>query len=396
MGEMKDQDKTIFVSLFKEVCEKCFGFSLTSPLSEADCKLLSNTIFDHTGLVIGAKSIKNYSLFVVNIKSKEAREENPSVATLDTLARFVLDAPYTNEIKRKDNESHYPYWFQYRSKFSNTGPVRKRFVINRGLTIIVFSIILTVFIGFLVIKLLTQRTRDEDFTDNFNSVREDSLRSKGWFIKSVDTTWWNRRGEKPGHIALFTLRGDNWGNGENTAGIKNLLMRKVDLDCFMVEILLTNFIPEQNWQQAGILLSEDSTFKTKMVRLSISYNDFFGGYKKPPEIIIQAISSSESGELSKPEEIAHFSLFSIEPGKESLVENNLGRSALRIEKKGNHFRFLYSVSPVESFAFKEVVSGDFNFQPKWISIFSIQGWADNRDFIPAYFDSFSLAGISCN
>jgi hypothetical protein len=50
----------------------------------------------------------------------------------------------------------------------------------------------------------------------------------------------------------------------------------------------------------GILLSEDSTFKSKMLRLSISFNDFFGGYNKPAEIIIQAISSSESEGLRKP------------------------------------------------------------------------------------------------
>jgi hypothetical protein len=51
---------------------------------------------------------------------------------------------------------------------------------------------------------------------------------------------------------------------------------------------------------------------------------------------------------------------------------------------------------VESFAFKEVASGDFNIQPKWVSIFSIQGWSDCKEIIPAYFDSFSLAGIRCN
>lgn len=178
--------------------------------------------------------------------------------------------------------------------------------------------------------------------------------------------------------------------------IKNLVMRKINSDCFTAETHITDFIPGENWQQAGILLSEDSTFKSKMLRLSISYNDFFGGYKKPPEIIIQVISSSESGLRSKPEEIEHLSLFSIEPDKKNLVINNLANSALKIEKKGNHFRFLYAIGPTEGFAFREAVSGDFDIQPKYIGIFSIQGWANKITQIPAYFDSFTFAGIPCS
>lgn len=164
----------------------------------------------------------------------------------------------------------------------------------------------------------------------------------------------------------------------------------------MVETHLTDFIPTESWQQAGILLSEDSTFSGKMVRLSLSYNDFFGGYKKPPEIIIQALSSSESGPRSKPEEFGHLSLLNIEPGEENLVKNNLAISALKIEKKGNHFRFLYALGPTETFAFREALSGDFDIQPKYVSIFSIQGWADSINQVPAYFDSFTSVDIPCS
>jgi hypothetical protein len=105
---MKEPDRTIFITLFKEAYIKCFGFQLTSTLTETDSKQFSNSIYMQTGLVIGAKSLKNYSL----------HDSNPSVATLDTLARYVLDAPYTDEINRKNNESHHPYWHQYRSRFS--------------------------------------------------------------------------------------------------------------------------------------------------------------------------------------------------------------------------------------------------------------------------------------
>lgn len=215
-------------------------------------------------------------------------------------------------------------------------------------------------------------------------------------IKSEDNAWWEKRSEKPGHLALYTLKGDNWPDSANKARIRNRLGRRIGSECFIVETHLTDFIPDENWQQAGIILSEDSSLTGKMLRISISYNNFFGGYNKPPEIIIQAMSSSESGMQSKPEEIGHFTLLSIEPEKRELVKKNLARSALKIEKRGNHFRFLYYIGPNEGFAFREAVSGDFDIQPKYVSLFAIQGWTKNTTQMPVYFDWFKSAVIPCN
>jgi hypothetical protein len=395
---MNELDKKIFVSLFKQACLKCFGFPLTSFLTETDSKLLSNKIFESTGLVIGAKSIKNYSLFVLSTKSNDIRKENPSVATLDTLARYVLDAPYTDEVQRKETEGHYPYWFQYRTRFSSTSSNQEKLNPNLKKTVVaICTVVIVCVLGFMLIKSFVKRNNsNEVFYDNFNSVSDDSLKSRGWVICSEDTTWWNKRNEKPGHLTLYTLKGDNWSDSVNHTRIKNLVMRRINSDCFIVEIHMTNFYPHDNWQQAGILLSEDSTFNGKMIRLSISYNDFFGGYKRPPEIIIQGVSSSQDGIQSKPEEFAHFSLNNIEPGQEALVGSNLAKTALKIEKKNGNFRFLYIASPIESFAFKEVVSRDFNIQPRYVGIFAIHGWTTEVNPIPVYFDSFNYAGIPCN
>lgn len=390
---MKDLDKIVFTNLFKAACEKCFGSLLVSPLSETDSKLLSNEIYEHTGLVIGAKSIKNYSIYILG--DKNLKRENPSVATLDTLARYVLGAPNTDEVQRKNNESHYPYWFQYKHKFANDTSMFPRFHLNLKKAGIILIIIVITVVGLIILKSFNQKNKNLDFTDNFNSVDEDSLANRGWIVKSGDTIWWNKRNEKTGHLSLFTLKGDNWGNIKNRAGIKNLIMRSVTSDCFMAEIHFTGFIPKCSWQQAGILLSDDTSFNNKTLRLSISYNDFFGGYRKSPEILIQVLSSAESGNLSKPEEVAHVTLFSIEPGNEKLVENNLAKSALKIEKKGNRFRFLYNSGSTESFAFKEIVSREFDVQIKYIGLFAIQGWVETENNIPAYFDSFSLANIVC-
>jgi hypothetical protein len=183
---MNDLDKSIFTALFREACLKGFGFPLTSFLSEADSKLLSNKIFESTGLIIGPKSIKNYSFFVISSKKDQVHEENPSVSTLDTLARYVLDAPYTNEIRRKDTESHYPYWFEYRSRFSDKLPAGNTFKGTLKTIMWIIFGISAVVLCFLMINHLTLKNRSGIFTDNFNSVSGDSLKRNGWMIIGKD------------------------------------------------------------------------------------------------------------------------------------------------------------------------------------------------------------------
>src|SRR5580700_4519548 len=112
---MDELDISAFAALFKEAYHKCFGLAIANPVTETEAKIFCNKVLDQTGLSIGWKSVKNYSIFLLD--GAAGRRENPSPATLDTLARYVLGAPYTTEIQRKNDESHYPYWFLYREKF---------------------------------------------------------------------------------------------------------------------------------------------------------------------------------------------------------------------------------------------------------------------------------------
>src|SRR5438552_14402708 len=149
---MNDFDASAYATLFKEAYEKCFGHRIVNPLTETESKLFSNKIFDQTGLVIGPKSIKNYSLFILN--STEGKEENPSAATLDTLARYAGDAPYTNEIQRKIKENHYPYWFQYKDRFyrSQKKPAKRK---SLAAALIIFLITVISIISVIVIRSKT-------------------------------------------------------------------------------------------------------------------------------------------------------------------------------------------------------------------------------------------------
>jgi hypothetical protein len=350
---MADNEKEVFTSLFREACEKCFSRPLSEALKEPDAKRLSDEILEKTGLVIGWKSIKNFSLYTTQPGMR--REENPSLGTLDTLARYVQDAPVTDEAKRKATESHYPYWYNYKRSLAGKFPDKKKSNSGqrRKIIIAVCSILIVGLAGIFVNTMMESDARDR-FADDFGSVRIDSLAKKGWILKNSNVDYWNKRDYIPGHLTLYTLLGDNWPDEKKSFGLKNLLTRRIDSDCFSTEIHLTDFVPYQNWQQAGILLSEDSTFEGNVVRLSMGYNNFFGGFARPSEIIIQVVASNSPAGISKPEEIAHMVLFTGDPQKDTLISTNLSKSALKIEKRGNHYRFMFTTGRMESFAFRPI------------------------------------------
>jgi len=386
---MNDLDAAAFAALYKDAFQKCFGHPVEEPLSETESKLFSNKIFDQTGLVIGPKSIKNYSFFILD--SPEAKEENPSVATLDTMARFATDAPYTSEIQRKIKENHYPYWFQYKDKFyrSQKKPAKRKWL---ALSLVILSVIIIAAVSFTVFR--SQKVKMESFTDDFTSVTNDTLIKHEWFIRSKDDKYWKMRNEYPGYLTLYTLKGDNWPDSLNKPEIKNLLLRKISSDCFTAEAHLFEFIPQQNWQQAGLLLLEDTNFAGKNLRLSLLYNDFYGGFPKSKDVIIQAIVS-KGKDFDKPEELSHQLVFKLDSTNGELVKQNLEHSALRIEKDGTKFRLLYANGSMANSAFKEIFNQDIDMNPQYIGLFALKGFVDGANNIPARFDFFSLKPEKC-
>lgn len=393
---MTNIEKEIFTNLFREVCEKCFSKPLEEPLKEPDAKHLSDEIQEKTGLMIGWKSIKNFSLYATHSELK--KEENPSIATLDTLARYVLNAPVTDDLKRKATESHYAYWYDYKSRFATRQPRERKNVSGSWKKVLVATggLLIAALTGIFIYSQLQSENKHHQFADDFSSVSMESLTSNGWIVKKPTNQYWRKRDERAGHLTLHTLRGDNWRSDDTSPGISDLLVRKIGNDCFSTEIHLTDFVPHQNWQQAGILLSEDSTFEGNVLRLSIAYNNFFGGFDKPSEIIVQVVASNAPAGLSKPEEIAHVVLFTGDVQKDSLIRSNLSKSALKIEKRSNHYRFLFTHGRMERFAFKEAVHRDIDIQPKYLGLFAMQGLSDSENPIPVHFDSFNLIDIDCD
>ena len=415
---MNDIDHGAFRALFEEACLRCFGHVVTAPLTETESKLLYNKVFEDTGLVIGWKTIKNYSFFLLS--ASPGKQENPSVATLDTLSRYVLGASYTTEPERKKEAGHYPYWYAYREQWlhgrSSHGvgvvaprgfrlegdvgggemrplavdrPAVKR---TRGWWLMGMGLAGLV-LGIIGLSLFFRQGVGRSFRDNFHSLAMDSLAERGWWVAAKDPVYWDRRAEFPGCLSLYTLKGDYWPDPTQQPVIRNLLLRRIPCDCFTLELHLQDFIPRQNWQQAGVLVAEDTTFGGRSLRVSVAYNDFNGVYPRSGSILVQVISSQASG---KPEEIAHVQLFASDSLlKHPALARNLAHSALRIEKQGDRFRILYADGILPNTSFREIAAHEFAMQPRYVGLFALKGFVDSSDEIPARFDYFSLDCEDC-
>ena len=394
-----------FVLLFRAAYRKCYNSDLRAPLSEAESRHLSNEILEKTGLVIGAKSIKNYSIYAVG--KSEGKPENPSVATLDTFARYVLHGPYTDEPARKKTEGHFPYWFRFKSSIADqqvltetaqsslSAPRTTNGAAASGRALFLIFALLLLGAGFCFWYFAGHKPATFlAFTDRFEQLSTDSLAARGWVLQNRQDSAWNKRADRPGVLQLFTLPGDNWADSSGRQGIRNLLIRAVPADCFSAEIHLDGFFPVHNWQQAGMLLMEDSSGKGRSLRVSLAYNSFFGGFVRPPEIYLQAITAT-ADDPGKPEEIVHLALFTLNGEQTGLVRNNMQHAAIRIEKTGDRFRILYAAGPVANFAFREALSKEIPFKPRYLGIFALEGFVADTDYQAVAFSYFALRPETC-
>jgi len=385
---MEGSDDIIFRQLYREAYSLCFKKSLQKTVSETESKLFYNEILEQTGLTVGWRSLKNYSFYVLGENSD--RQENPSVATLDTLARYVLKAPFTTELVRKQNEAHHPYWYLYRARsLENTIPAitQKKQPNAKWIVAIAFILLLT---GTAITLWLNWHGPDI-FTENFEN--EDMTRS-GWKLQNINPDYWNKRKINPHALTLYTLPGDNWPDSAASPAIQNLLIRRLPQDCFQLELQMKNFIPSGEWQQAGVLLLADSSLNSASIRMSLAFNDFFGGNDLPKEIIVQAISSLGNG--AKPEEFIHYKVLAPDSAaKKPILFGNLKHTALRIEKKGKAYRFLYAGGFTEEEAFKELAAKNHDIVPRYVAIFALKGRVNHTQIVPVSIKKFMLQSIPC-
>ncbi len=380
------ESEPLFEPLFRDAYKKCFSKELTEPMSESESKLMAVEIEEKIGLVIGFKSLKNFSRFILG--GNPSKYENPSLPTLDTLARYVLKAPVTTEADRKRDEDHHPYWHLYKKGNQKHSPNLQK----TGLLVMLAAIFSMV--GLISLDVFHSPKAVPIFVDEFAEVSEEALTNNSWILTNYTSGLFrDLQLEKVGFLTLYTLEGDNWPDTFSLPlNIRNMLLRKVDAPCFDMEAHLVDFLPRERWQQAGIILLEDTSFSGKGLRVSIAFNDFFGGYQSPAELIVQGITSHGR---DNPEEILHKQLFLLDSQAFDLARENMRFSALRIEKRGDEYRFLLANGASNNVAFKEIGRHTFRMNPKYVGIFALKGNVKESAVIPARFDVFKMQEVEC-
>jgi hypothetical protein len=439
MSSRTNLDDAAFKQLFRDAHTRCFGYELSAPLSETESKTFCTRVLDQTGLVIGWKSVKNYSAYARPEPSQGGKRENPSLANRETLARYVFDtadsdlqdAPYVNWLRYRES-----YYRQLPTKAPPSGMRSQRIPDNAddpelptqtsrrvgrpynwkrwkplyttgwGRLLISESIrhswlawcalgLALGLIGVWIVREHNALSAKRPFSDRFTSISEPVLSAQGWTLQYRDSFWWNRREENPGQLTMFTLEGDNWSNARDTPWVGNLLVRPIPTECFTTEVRFSHFLPRQDWQQAGLLLMEDSTLSSRCIRLSIAYNDFLGGIGQPREIIIQGITTGGTGS-GQPEEILHKPIFQWLTDNDSLVAANMSVSALRIQKQGHLYRFMYACGPTDNVAFKVGGALELNIEPRYIGLFALKGYKASTEEIPVGIQYFNLTPEPCD
>ena len=381
-------DSDIFRSLMKGVYLKCFGHPLTRVPTESDCMHWSYEIEENTGLIIGWRSLKNYALSVLSDAGKQV---HPSPSTLDTLSRYLLGAPFLTEVQRKSTGDSYAYWFQYRERHM----VREKRSGSRlkisWKNVLPFIFILATGI---VATIILLPGKHPEIEEDFQRVDEKSLVAHGWNVLSRQEYYWEKRGEFQNRLTLFTLKGDSWRTKDQAPEIQNMLYRKSPKDYFSAEVHFSDFIPGENWQQSGLILMEDTLFQGKNIRISLAYNDYFGGVPLPGEIYIQVVAYN--GKInSNIEEVIHYPIYKLDGalGKDVVI-SNLKYSALKVEKQAKVYRFLYAASPFDNFPFKEMGSYEIEMEPKYVGIFAIKGFIDSTSVMPVSIRLFKLESLA--
>lgn len=113
---MDAPDLQIFIALFQQACLRCFGQLPATPLDAAASAHMSHVVHQSTGLFLSTRIIQHYAAFA--LAQETAITETPSGASLDTLARYVMDAPYTTEAERKTREGYFPYWHLFKAQYT--------------------------------------------------------------------------------------------------------------------------------------------------------------------------------------------------------------------------------------------------------------------------------------
>lgn len=226
--------------------------------------------------------------------------------------------------------------------------------------------------------------------ENFDDVSVEGLKSRGWKILDYDSMAFSKQ-LKPGYLTLYTYPGDywvKWEKGEKPL-IKNMLIKRLDVNSCEITARLKNFDPYQNAQQAGIFLfgpemDRNNCFRitfvfTKIHEKGIPYRDEWTDRIQSLQARIMINGKSVDGGI--------FTLRCPE-----FEPNLLKPITLVVTVDGRNVTTRFSLGDEWEQVNRETLASELHFFPKYIGLAAFQGFTDDNgnpkgaDTIPAFFD----------
>lgn len=217
-----------------------------------------------------------------------------------------------------------------------------------------------------------------DFEEHFDDTSLEGLKKNDWEFSDFDSSLWfpqNRRGL----LTLRTSRGDYWFTPPDTPVIHNLLVKKLpDCSCFKLTFKISEFHPNENFQQIGVIFLNETRDRDHNIRVTTAV----GGASQKLQVIKRdhALAYEQSFILRN---------IDTDPVLDSLW--------IVVEKRDKEFEFFYNLrneyGPFASFA-----KMSFDFEPAYIGLGAFNG-IRQHDFgplntassIPAYVDYVKFA-----
>lgn len=228
---------------------------------------------------------------------------------------------------------------------------------------------------------------NEGWVETFDSVSVDSLKSRGWEILDYDAVAFSKQ-LRLGCFTAYTLRGDYWFSQPDSPIITNLILKKINCKSAKITLKIEDFNPNQDFQQAGILLLDRDKHRSHNIRVTFTASSSDTSAIQT----IQIIKMEHGTPYEKQNPIRKWSLSSTSPPKITPLW-------IQIQVDGNKFRFFGHWGEEHS-SFTEIANIDFDFEPYYVAIAAFRGIRDdyralnNSESIPVFIDYLKVELLS--
>lgn len=146
-----------------------------------------------------------------------------------------------------------------------------------------------------ILFVMLQPPNPQNWREDFNTTRVDSLRAHGFRWMDFDSAQWSNQ-TRDGFLTLYTYTGDYWVKPGEERRINNLLYKKVSGNCFDVIAKIDNFNPQKNCQQVVLFLFDEHLSRETQLRAGIS---FWSPSENEPGLQHVTANFQEKGEVTQ-------------------------------------------------------------------------------------------------